>query len=147
MPSLVAVRGRAAGEGGRKRRAPLRRALRALALLLQRLVLAISPPQEGRAAAFPQEEAEETPGLKALEALDNVSVLRDESPLTSELLRAEVGALLALGRCRVVVSGPAPFNVAVAEMLEAQCEVDPTAITILAAQPGELQRARSSCGM
>ena len=59
----------------------------------------------------------------------------------------EVGALLALGRCRVVVSGPAPFNVAVAEMLEAQCEVDPTAITILAAQPGELQRARSSCGM
>jgi hypothetical protein len=31
----------------------------------------------------------------------------------------------------VVVSGPAAFNVAVAEMLEAQCGVDANAITIV----------------
>ena len=69
-----------------------------------------------------------------LETLDNASILQaEESPLTSELLQAELAPLLALGRCRVVVSGPSSFNVAVAEMLEGHCQVDPDAITILEA--------------
>jgi|Transcript_37222 hypothetical protein len=97
---------------------------------LQRLVLAVSSPREDRDAAFPQAEAEEAPGFKELETLDNVSILRGESPLTSELLQTEMAAMLTLGRCRVVVSGPASFSVAVAEKLEAQCKVDPSAITI-----------------
>ena len=49
----------------------------------------------------------------------------------SELLEAEMAPLRALGRCRVVVSGPASFNAAVAEMLETQCRLAPDAITIL----------------
>uniref|UniRef100_A0A7S4J796 Uncharacterized protein n=1 Tax=Prymnesium polylepis TaxID=72548 RepID=A0A7S4J796_9EUKA len=97
---------------------------------MQRLVLAVSSPREDRDAAFPQAEAEEAPGFKELETLDNVSILRGESPLTSELLQTEMAAMLTLGRCRVVVSGPASFSVAVAEKLEAQCKVDPSAITI-----------------
>jgi len=67
-----------------------------------------------------------------LETLDGVSVLQAES-LTSELLQAEMAPLLALGRCRVVVAGGASFNMAVAEMLEVRCQVNPDAITILEA--------------
>jgi len=103
---------------------------------LQRLVLAISAPQQHRAAAFPQQDEEATEasqlGLKELETLDGVSVLQAES-LTSELLQAEMAPLLALGRCRVVVAGGASFNMAVAEMLEVRCQVNPDAITILEA--------------
>jgi len=102
---------------------------------LRRLVLAISAPRQGSdgAAAFPQTEAEEAPSLGQLGSLDNVSILHGASPMTAELLQAEMAPLRALGRCRVVVSGPAAFNVAVAEMLEAQCQVDPDAITIVGA--------------
>ena len=103
---------------------------------LQRLVLAISAPQEDRAAAFPQTEAEKGDGWMELETLDNVRVLQGATAselLTSELLQAEMAPLHALGCCRVVVSGPAGFNLTVAEMLESQCQVDPNAITILAA--------------
>ena len=103
---------------------------------LRRLVLAVtarSAAPAGAAAAPPHEGAEDAPGLAQLGALDNVSIVRGESPLTGELLCAEVAPLRALGRCRVVVSGPASFNVAVAEMLESQCQVDPDAITIVEA--------------
>jgi NAD(P)H-flavin reductase len=103
---------------------------------LRRLVLAVSAPQEQEgAAAFPQKAAEDGIAVEQLKPLENVRVVQDEArgeaPLTSELLRAEMAPLHALGRCRVVVSGPAAFNVAVAEMLEAQCGVDANAITIV----------------
>jgi NAD(P)H-flavin reductase len=99
---------------------------------LRRLVLAIStPPEQAGAVAFPQMEAEDVLGLNVLETLDNVSILQGGSPLTGELLQAEMAPLRVLGRCRVVVSGPASFNVAVTKMLEAQCRVDPNAITIV----------------
>jgi len=99
---------------------------------LGRLVLAISSAQEEQPAAFSPKEVGEAAGLEELEAMDNVSIVRgEESPLTSELLQSELTPLRALGHCRVVVSGPASFNVEVAEMLEEQCKVDPKAITIL----------------
>ena len=45
----------------------------------------------------------------------------------------DLAPLFELGRCRVVVSGGTQFNFGVTEMLEAQCGVEPGAITILAA--------------
>lgn len=107
---------------------------------LRRLVLALSAPRGdddgGAAAASPHEEKEGDAhgGLEQLQTLENVRVVQaDASPssLTGELLQAEIAPLHALGRCRVVVSGPAAFNVAVANMLEAQCGVAPDAITIV----------------
>ena len=103
---------------------------------LRRLVLAISTPP-----AAPPEAKDDAPlDLGPLEALENVRILQDgeSSPvITGELLQAELAPLRALGRCRVVVSGPASFNAAVTQILEAQCNVGPDAITIVAAEAGD----------
>ena len=102
---------------------------------LRRLVLAIATPREhDGAVAFPQmtvDHAKE--GLAELEKLDNVRILQGSSPLDGELLQAEMVPLRALGRCRVVLTGSTSFNIAVAGMLEAQCEVEPDAITMVEA--------------
>jgi len=122
---------------------------------LKRLVLAISEPrdapEEDPPPPFVPKEAEDSAGLRPaglepLAALDQVSLVQGdvqgELPLSGELLQAELAPLLALGRCRVVVSGPVSFNMAVAEMLEAQCGVGPDAITIVHA--GHNARAHSN---
>ena len=113
---------------------------------LKRLVLAVGAPRGGEAgapAAFPEEGHVQgwRAGLAELASFSNVQILQGETggktggelALTGELLQAEVAPLRAMGRCRVVVSGSAAFNVAAAKMLEDTCQLDPDAITLVEA--------------
>ena len=91
---------------------------------LQRCVVAVSAPP----TPFPQWGR--TSALHELATLANVDVV--DGRLTQQVLQSELVPLQSLGRCRVVVSGPAAFNKAVKEML-AVCGVTADAVTLLEA--------------
>jgi len=92
---------------------------------LKRCTVALTKPQAGIAPPFPDSKDSD---LSELSALTNAKVV--SSRLSQELLDSELR--LSKRPCRVVVSGPAPFNAVVREMLS-QSGIDAEAITILSA--------------
>ena len=96
---------------------------------LQRCVITVSEPP----TPFPtwgSEEWRRASGLHQLTTLANVEVVSGR--LTHDRLKSELMLMQTLGRCRVVVSGPASFNGAMKEMLHLS-GVPADAITILEA--------------
>lgn len=92
---------------------------------LERCTLTLTKPEAGMAPPFP--DIEDT-DLNELASLTNARVI--SSRLSQDILASELRLLKK--PCRVVVSGPAPFNSAVKDMLS-QSGIDPEAITMLSA--------------